>query len=285
MTHPIVSVIVPCYNQAQYLSESLDSVISQTYPYWECIIINDGSPDNTEGIALNYCSIDQRFRYLKKLNGGLADARNAGIAISTGEYILPLDADDKISPIYLEKAITVLDARKEVKVIFGNGKYFGNKNDKMELWYFRDDIVEYDVSYFLTSNFIYCTSLFRRSDYNKTGGYNTNMKYGWEDWDFWLSLLETGGLAYKLLDVFFYYRFNANSMVQSLTDEKKAYLYNQLYQNHKELYNGVFGSPIQLDMQNLDLKRQLHLLTNSGSFKLANKLSALNPLKWIKKPK
>ena len=282
MTNPIVSVIVPCYNQAQYLSQSLDSVIAQTYPSWECIIVNDGSPDNTEEIALQYCFMDQRFRYLKKENGGLADARNAGIAISTGEYILPLDADDKISPIYLEKAITVLDARKEVKIIFGNGKYFGNKNDKIELWYFRDDIVEYDVTYFLTSNFIYCTSLFRRSDYNKTGGYNTNMKYGWEDWDFWLSLLETGGLAYKLLDVCFYYRFNANSMVHSITNEKKTHLYNQLYQNHRELYNDIIVSPIHLYLENKDLKRQLHLIKNSASYKTASTLSILNPFKFRK---
>ena len=67
--NPLVSIIVPCYNQAQYLPETLDSVLAQTYPYWECIIVNDGSPDNTEEIAKHYCEKDNRFKYLFKENG------------------------------------------------------------------------------------------------------------------------------------------------------------------------------------------------------------------------
>lgn len=274
----LVSVIIPCYKQALYLSEAINSVLSQTYTNWECIIVNDGSPDNTEDVALAFSEKDTRIKYLNKANGGLADARNAGINISNGKYILPLDADDKISSVYLEKAIAILDTRTDVKVVFGNGEYFGDKTDKMELWYFRDDILEYDISHFLTSNFIYCSSLYRRTDYNQTNGYNTNMKHGWEDWDFWLSILKNGGKVYKLLDICFYYRFNANSMLQSLTHEKKIYLYNQMYQNHKELYNGIFESPINLYIENLSLIRQLNLIRNSRSYRLAQ-LALLNPFK------
>ena len=101
MKNHLISIIVPCYNQAHFLNEVLQSVLDQSYSNWECIIVNDGSPDNTEEIALVWCTKDKRFRYVKKENGGLSSARNAGITISQGEYILPLDADDKIYPSYL----------------------------------------------------------------------------------------------------------------------------------------------------------------------------------------
>ena len=94
----LVSVIVPCYNQASYLGETLHSVFNQTYVDWECIIVNDGSTDHTEEIAVLWCEKDSRFRYLYKENGGLSSARNMGIAVSKGEYIQFLDSDDLIVP-------------------------------------------------------------------------------------------------------------------------------------------------------------------------------------------
>ena len=72
----LVSVVIPCYNQAEYLPETLDSLIAQNYKNWEGIIVNDGSPDNTEEIALAYLEKDQRFKYFSKENGGLSSARN-----------------------------------------------------------------------------------------------------------------------------------------------------------------------------------------------------------------
>jgi glycosyltransferase involved in cell wall biosynthesis len=86
----LVSVIVPCFNQAQYLGEALQSVLAQTYTNWECIIVDDGSPDNTERVASKFVKLDNRIKYHKKQNGGLADARNYGINKAKGEFILPL---------------------------------------------------------------------------------------------------------------------------------------------------------------------------------------------------
>lgn len=92
----LVSVIVPCYNQASYLGEAMQSVLNQTHTKWECIIVNDGSTDNTEEVALAWCEKDPRFTYLYKENGGLSSARNAGLAASNGDYIQFLDSDDLI---------------------------------------------------------------------------------------------------------------------------------------------------------------------------------------------
>ena len=101
----IISVVIPCYNQAEFLPETLDSLIAQDYRDWEGIIVNDGSLDNTEEVALTYLKKDRRLKYIKKENGGLSSARNCGIEHASGEFILPLDSDDIIKPEYLSKAI------------------------------------------------------------------------------------------------------------------------------------------------------------------------------------
>ncbi|WP_298494588.1 glycosyltransferase family 2 protein [uncultured Algibacter sp.] len=93
-----VSVIIPCYNQAQYLDETLVSVLNQTYSNWECIIVNDGSTDHSECVAKNRCNLDSRFIYLYKDNGGLSSARNFGLKHANGDFIQFLDSDDLIKP-------------------------------------------------------------------------------------------------------------------------------------------------------------------------------------------
>lgn len=92
-----ISVIVPCYNQAKYLDEALQSVFMQTYQFWECILVNDGSTDHTEEVAKKWLTKDNRFKYIHKKNGGLSSARNAGLDLATGDFIQLLDADDILS--------------------------------------------------------------------------------------------------------------------------------------------------------------------------------------------
>ena len=187
----LVSIIIPCYNQARYLPETLQSVLDQTYSNWECIIVNDGSSDQTEEIALEWVSKDNRFKYLKKVNGGLADARNFGIKASVGKYILPLDSDDRIAQTYIEDAANILDKYPEIGIVYCKATFFGNQTGT---W----DIPKYSLRRSLLFNTIFCSALFRKNDYNKTNGYNTNMIYGYEDWDFWLSLIERGTKVYKI---------------------------------------------------------------------------------------
>lgn len=103
-----VSIIVPCYNQAQYLDEALQSIVDQTYTDWECIIVNDGSPDRTEEVARSWEAKDPRFVYVYQENGGVSSARNLGIQMAKAEFLLTLDADDKYEATFLEKAMTVV---------------------------------------------------------------------------------------------------------------------------------------------------------------------------------
>lgn len=111
MNTPLISVIVPCFNQARYLPDCLDSVFAQTYPHWECIVVNDGSTDDTRQVAAAYAVKDARFRYVEQENRGLSGARNRGLREMRGQYVQFLDSDDAISPekfeLHLEAAVGV----------------------------------------------------------------------------------------------------------------------------------------------------------------------------------
>lgn len=104
----LISVIVPCYQQGHFLSEAVSSLQAQTYPYWEAIIVNDGSTDDTETIAKTLCSTDCRVRFFSKPNGGLSSARNAGLALAKGCWVQFLDADDLLLPQKFEKHIAAM---------------------------------------------------------------------------------------------------------------------------------------------------------------------------------
>ena len=103
--HSLVSIIIPTYNRLNSIEVALRSVLEQSYQNWECIIVNDGSTDDTDSIASKWSGSDERIVYIKQANGGVANARNNGVAKSKGEFILPLDADDYISSNYIETCV------------------------------------------------------------------------------------------------------------------------------------------------------------------------------------
>lgn len=133
--HPKVSIIVPCYNQAQFLDEALQSVLDQTYTNWECIIVNDGSPDHTEEVAQKWAAKEARFVYLKKENGGVSSARNAGIEKAKGDFIQFLDSDDCIDNRKLELSLQELNSTisTDTKVAITNFRRFAQCDSAQRL--------------------------------------------------------------------------------------------------------------------------------------------------------
>lgn len=121
---PLVSIIVPCYNQAQYLSECLESAYKQAYDNWECIIVNDGSTDNIEKVSKEWVKIDSRFQYFYKENGGLSSARNLGLKNAKGDFIQFLDADDIIDEKKILNSISAIKTYEIPNVIVTNFKMF-----------------------------------------------------------------------------------------------------------------------------------------------------------------
>jgi glycosyltransferase involved in cell wall biosynthesis len=235
-----VSIIVPCYNQAQYLSEALLSVLVQTYTDWECIIVNDGSPDQTEEVAKQWVEKDSRFVYLKKENGGLCSARNYGIEKAVGELILPLDADDKIADNYVGLAVQSFEEDSSLKVVYCKAEKFGSASG---IW----QLEPFSLLNLCSNNMIFCSAMFNKRDWELDGGYDEKMKYGWEDWEFWISILKNGGKVKCLDEVGFYYRVKTNSMIKSMDEDKKRYLLEYMSIKHVDFFVKQLGSFKQLD--------------------------------------
>lgn len=273
MKNPLVSVIVPCYNQAIYLPEALQSVLDQDYPHWECIIVNDGSPDNTDEVAKEWTEKDKRFKYFHKENGGLSDTRNYGIEKATGTYILPLDADDRISANYIKEALKVFETNPQTKLVYSNLVLFGNQNKKLTTSGFQYEKL-------LTENQIFCSGIFQKNDFLQTSGYNTNMKGGYEDWDFWLSLLKPDDIVVKLDEFHFFYRIKDESMRISIEHEKNERLILQIFKNHIPLFL-EYLNPIRDRIDADTYKKELRWHYNTKEYKLGRIL--FSPYNGLKK--
>jgi glycosyltransferase involved in cell wall biosynthesis len=270
---PKISVIIPCFNHGKYINEAVESVLGQTYQDFEIIIINDGSTDELTNRLLSQYS-KPKTKVLTIRHQGLAKARNIGIEKSRGEYILPLDADDKIGSKYAEEAVKVLDLNKHIGIVYCEADRF---NEKSERW----ELKEYDLQEELIENQIFCSAFFRKRDWEMVGGYNSKMIYGYEDWDFWLSLIEMGRKVYKLPDVHFFNRVREDSMVKKIDAEKQRFLFKQLYLNHLPLYSKEFPDPISLCRENRQLNNSLEAIRASKDYRLGRTI--LKPLKIIKK--
>ena len=228
---PKVSVIIPCYKQAHFLAESVESVVAQTYRDWECIIVNDGSPDTTSEVARELIERfpDHRIKLVEKPNGGLADTRNFGIMQAMSAYILPLDSDDVLHPDMLKKTVEFLESHPQIAIVYTDLIHFGAVQ--------RHVIAEeYDFQSLKYANQLNYCSIYRREVWEKVGGYNTNMTWGYEDWDFWIGAGERGYVAQHLPEALLFYRVKSESMFKKAV-EHDAELKAQIVMNHPQLYS------------------------------------------------
>lgn len=249
LTHTMakVSVIIPCYNQGLYVSEAVDSILAQTYQDLEIIIVNDGSTDEQTNTLLDAFSRD-KTKVIVTSNQGLAAARNNGISAASGQYILPLDADDRIAPLYIEKAVQLLDSEPDTGIVYCRAMLFGAVESEWVL-------PAYSLEEMLKDNVIFCSALFRREDWEAVGGYDTGMIYGWEDYDFWLSLIESGRTVRQLDSHLFYYRVSPDSMVRTKEKWQKIEMFTRIYHRHQEF----IGKNIEVWIGNLiELREPYH---------------------------
>lgn len=211
--HHIISVIVPVYNAESFLDETLQSVLSQTYENWECIIVNDGSTDNTESIAKRWCKRDARFRYFYKENGGLSSARNLGIKYSNADYIAFLDSDDVLTKNSLEIRINTI-LKENVDLVYSNAYRINYREyTKQLLRCVHTGKVE-DISIFLEINQATpSTVLCRKKIIEDIGGFTWDKKA--EDLYCWLNLLLNNNSFYGIESPLVYYRILDHSMSAS----------------------------------------------------------------------
>jgi glycosyltransferase involved in cell wall biosynthesis len=201
-----ISVVIPCFNHGEFLPEAVASVTNITRNDVELIVVDDGSDDDrtrNEMAAL----VARGIHVVRQENRGLASARNAGILVSQGEYILPLDADNRLRPGYVEHGIRILDSNPKIGVVYGDVEYVGMRTGRWHVGSFdRDRLLQW--------NYIDACAVYRRSIWEQNHGYDGAMPIqGLEDWDFWLSTLTHGWEFAYVPEVLFEYRVADNSMI------------------------------------------------------------------------
>lgn len=273
-----MSIIVPCYKQAHFLQESLQSVIEQTYQDWECIIVNDGSPDHTDEEARAWFKKDTRFHYIEQENGGLSSARNAGIKESEGTFILPLDADDILHKHFLERLVSELEENKELAIITPYSKFFEGSKDNVvnELKPNGDS-----YPYLLYVNQLVATSLYRKQCWEEVGGYDETMKKGFEDWEFWLAITKRGWKYKVVEESLFYYRKAKNSMLVTTISQDAEHVKEYIMHKHRDIYIKDFDNCIKVFTHHLTTsRRKEQRLQHSLEYKLGKLL--LKPYRLAK---
>lgn len=254
-----LSIIIPCFNDGQFIREAVTSAESYSDPVYEIIIVNDGSTDPLTCQVLSELK-SSGYRIIDQLNQGLAAARNTGIKLASGEYILPLDSDNKIRPDYIRKGIEILDQFFDVAVVYGDVERFGEGIDDIDqipnynLSYdnfsfangFRavQKVPDFNLSLLINHNYIDACAIFRKSVWEECGYYDINMPFGcYEDWDLWLSIAKKGYKFYHVPEVLFEYRVRPISLSTSArSDEKSKVVCRYLASKHVAIFPKEYRS-------------------------------------------
>lgn len=232
---PLVSVIVPLYNASQYICEALESIIASTYRPIEVIVMDDGSRDESLAVAQAFAKNHPEVTVMHQPNAGASAARNRAIRSSHGAYILPVDADNKIHPLYIEEAEAVLESRPEVRVVSCRAEFFGARTGEWITPPFSKELLA-------RKNMIDTCAMYRREDFDRTLGYNEHCAAR-EDWDIWLSLFELGGEFVRLPEIRLYYRVREGS--KRIQDrELKHKLIKEINRRHPAYMEKYLGGPL-----------------------------------------
>ena len=227
-----VSVIIPCFNQENYLVDAINSLVGE-FKDFEVIVVNDGSTNlNAEQKIKDICDKFKEFpvRLINQTNQGVCVARNNAIKNACGEYILPLDADDMIRNNYLKDASEILDNNPKIGIVYCLAEFFGEKKGIWKLG--RPSILN-----MLEQNQIFNSAMYRKSDFEKVGGYKIEMRASCEDWELWISLLESGLKPYRLPNVYYLHRVLPKSRtLNGLEFKNYCDIRKSIILNHKKLY-------------------------------------------------
>ena len=224
----MVSVIIPCYNYGRYVEEAVDSVLRQTFQRLEIIVVDDGSTDR-ETVALLRQLHKPKTRVVHQPNLGLPEARNAGIRHARGKYVCCLDADDTIEPTYLEKAVSLLEANPGVGFVYSWVRLVGDVED---VWYTEP----FDLEALIRYNHVSVVAVFRRVDWQRVGGYCSEMRHGYEDWEFWVRLGAHGLRGHLIAELLFNYRRHGRTMTDT-TREKHRELVSEIARRNISLFS------------------------------------------------
>ncbi len=269
MEKPLVSIIIPCYNYAHFLPEAIDSIINQKYTNWECIIVDDGSTDNTKDVVHRYMGINSKIKYIYQENKGLPKARNKGIVNCKGKYVQLLDADDFLLTDKIRIQIDTFMKYPSIDIVYSEYLCFFTEDRKNTWTYSRVQLKGEPINDFVAnwekdlSIPIHCF-LYKKECFDKWKLFDTSFIYGKEDWDLHISFAASGA-KYKFIDgKTSYYRVSSNSMAR---DQKKMNV-----GKNKLLRKYILNENLAIKTKIIFIKRYLE---NSQVSKIISKLYIL----------
>jgi glycosyltransferase involved in cell wall biosynthesis len=278
MNQPIVSIIIPCFNDGIYLKEAVNSALAMDYQSLEIIILDDGStnPETLDVLADIQQSLPE-IRLLKQSeNHGLAAARNAAITESNGEFILPLDADNRLRPQFARLAVDIFKQNENVGVVYGNAQFFGARSDAWE----QPDFNRLDM---LDFNQLDACACYRKSVWESAGGYEEVLfRQSWEDWDFWLSVCENNWDFHHLHEIVFEFRSRDDSLSsQTANPDIRHQLYQAIFERHRALFESAFFDLLHLKAERDWGMRDQHKYVQQLRNELSEALTLQREIRWF----
>ncbi|WP_026952173.1 glycosyltransferase family 2 protein [Algoriphagus mannitolivorans] len=246
----MISIIVPCFNMGEYLSEAIESVFSSFSEKFEIIIVNDGSTEAETIALLNSFEGNSKIKIVHQENQGLASARNVGVENSKGELLFFLDADNIVLPEYPLLAIKEFLNNPRLGVAYGRPLFFGEVESVP-----RFQTREFNFNSLLSGNFIDACAFIRKTAFNSVDGFSVdNRLQGWDDWDLWIKVY-LANWDFKYIDKYCYkYRVRSNSMLGSSSStrkkemlqfigEKYGFIIHEKYRQQFRLIYNLYKSP------------------------------------------
>lgn len=240
-----VSVIIPCYNSGNFLLEAIKSIKDNIeITNYEIIIIDDGSTDNETISIVNDLKGKLNIIIINQLNKGPASARNTGINVARGTYLLFLDSDNKIKKTYVTKAINAFSKDNSLGVVYANPIIFGNVIEE-RVYKSRP----FDFAFLFTGNYIDMCSIVKKAAINEVGGFDENM-IGLEDWELWIRLAKHNWKFFFLDEDLFEYRINETSLSEVVNNNffiNSTYIYKKHIDLMSKFYNELYYKSIFYD--------------------------------------
>ena len=269
---PKVSIVIPCYNNTEYLTECIASANAQLYENKEIIVVDDGSNKDTKEL------IDKLRPEIDMLviqeNLGAGAARNAGISMAKGEFILNLDSDDYFEPEFCDKAVEILEKNQNIKVVTCYSRWFTNNDEVI----FKP--TGGGISNYILKDCAMASAMFRKEDWERVGGYDEKMLKGFEDWEFYIRLHLNGGNTHVIPEVLFNYR-NLEISNTTLALENKYENLKYIYSKHADIYKENFELFVDFILNKLEITEKIRdNRTRSLDYKIGR--SILKPFRFLK---
>ena len=224
-----ISVVIPCYNDGQYLQETIQKLKQQTVAPLEIIIVNDGSTDQNTLDVLGTFDHDDLVTVLHKENGRMSAARNYGVAQAKGNVIVALDADDYFDNDFFEQGLAILKKEHQVAVVTSYIRFFGNKTGTSKP---RGG----NAFNFLFSNQCPACAMVRKEVWDQVGGYDEQMKLGYEDWEFYIRITQLGFEVHVIPEFLLHYRQTKKSTLHNDTEPNRKQIIDYILTKHKDWY-------------------------------------------------